>query len=87
MASQRQDLLLRKLVQCQVIFDFNNPRESVKGKEIKRKSLEEILEYIMTSRGVLTDAVYPEIIRLVTIPSRVIAEIKCIKKSEILTMI
>ena len=35
------------------------------GKEIKRATLNEIVDYITAGRGVLTEAVYPEIIRMV----------------------
>ena len=35
------------------------------GKEVKRACLNEIVDYITAGRGVLTEAVYPEIIRMV----------------------
>ena len=39
---------------------------SLQGKEIKRAPLNEIVDYITAGRGVLTEAVYPEIIRMVS---------------------
>merc|ERR1712121_519616 len=35
------------------------------GKEIKRATLNEVVDYITAGRGVLTEAVYPEIIRMI----------------------
>merc|ERR1712121_182979 len=35
------------------------------GKEIKRAALNELVDYITAGRGVLTDGVYPEIIRMI----------------------
>ncbi|KAJ1550148.1 Serine/threonine-protein phosphatase 2A 56 kDa regulatory subunit delta isoform, partial [Nowakowskiella sp. JEL0078] len=62
--ADRQDLFLKKIQQCMVIFDFNNEMSDLKGKEIKRQTLTEIVEYITNNRGVLLEVVYPEIINL-----------------------
>lgn len=43
-----------------------DPVADLKGKEIKRATLNEIVDYITAGRGVLTEAVYPEIIRMVS---------------------
>ena len=58
-------MFIRKLRQCSVGFDFMDPVADLKGKEIKRATLNEIVDYITAGRGVLTEAVYPEIIRMV----------------------
>ncbi|KAJ2958552.1 hypothetical protein NQZ79_g5859 [Umbelopsis isabellina] len=63
-AHQRHELFLRKLVQCQVIFDFNDPSSQLKGKEIKRQALQEMIDYTVTTKGVIVDAIYPEAIRM-----------------------
>lgn len=42
-----------------------DPVSDVKGKEIKRADLNDLSAYITHGRGVLTEAVYPEIIRMV----------------------
>lgn len=42
-----------------------DPVADVKGKEIKRATLNELVEYITPGRGVLTEPVYPEIIKMV----------------------
>jgi len=64
-SSEQEDLFIRKLRQCCVGFDFMDPVADLKGKEIKRATLNEIVDYITAGRGVLTEAVYPEIIRMV----------------------
>lgn len=43
-----------------------DPVSDLKGKEIKRAALNDLSTYITHGRGVLTEAVYPEIIRMVT---------------------
>ena len=61
----RQDLFLRKIGQCAVVFDFNDASSELKGKEIKRQALTEILDYITNNRGVITEPVYPEVVNMV----------------------
>ena len=63
----RQDLFIKKLNQCCVLFDFNDSMADLKGKEIKRQTLTELVEYITSNRGVITEAVYPDIIKMVAI--------------------
>jgi serine/threonine-protein phosphatase 2A regulatory subunit B' len=49
-----------------VICDFSDPSSELSEKEIKRQTLQEILEYVGMNRGVLTtEAPYPEIVKLV----------------------
>lgn len=43
-----------------------DPVSDLKGKEIKRATLNELVDYISAGRGVLTEPVYPEIIKMVT---------------------
>lgn len=63
--SKRQDLFKRKLVQCQILFDFSDPSSDLKNKDIKRQELQDILEYIAAARGAVTDAIYPDMIQMV----------------------
>ncbi|KAI8061834.1 phosphatase 2A regulatory B subunit-domain-containing protein [Gilbertella persicaria] len=64
----RHDLLLQKLRQCMVICDFSDPSTELNEKEIKRQTLQEILEYIGNNVGVLTtEAPYSEIVKLFSI--------------------
>ncbi|CAG8460088.1 3770_t:CDS:10 [Ambispora gerdemannii] len=61
---KRQELFLKKLSQCAVIFDFNDASAELQGKEIKRATLTELLEYITTNRGVITEPIYPEVVSM-----------------------
>lgn len=62
---EQEELFIRKLRQCCVSFDFMDPVSDLKGKEIKRAALNDLSTYITHGRGVLTENVYPEIIRMV----------------------
>ncbi|KAI8352812.1 phosphatase 2A regulatory B subunit-domain-containing protein [Choanephora cucurbitarum] len=63
----RPDLFLKKIKQCTVIFDFSDASAELREKEIKRQTLQEILDHISMNRGVLTENVYPEIINMFAI--------------------
>ena len=63
--ARRYELFIRKLAQCQILFDFNDPSSDLKNKEIKRSALQEILEYISSTRGVINDTTYINITRMV----------------------
>ncbi|XP_074640009.1 serine/threonine-protein phosphatase 2A 56 kDa regulatory subunit delta isoform-like isoform X2 [Tubulanus polymorphus] len=59
--AEREELFIKKLRQCCVLFDFvQDPLSDLKWKEVKRSALSEMVEYIIQSRGVITDAIYPE---------------------------
>lgn len=62
----QQELFIKKLKQCCVVFDFMDPVTDLKSKEIKRACLNEIVDYISVSKSCLTEAVYPEIITMVS---------------------
>ena len=63
----REDLFVQKLRQCMVLFDFiQDPLSDLKWKEVKRAALNEMVEYITQNRGVVTDAIYPEAISMVS---------------------
>lgn len=63
--TDREKLFIEKLQQCSIIFDFSvEPLSDLKSKEIKRQNLNELVEYITTNRGVLSEPVYEEIIRM-----------------------
>jgi serine/threonine-protein phosphatase 2A regulatory subunit B' len=63
----RPDLFIQKIKQCTVVFDFSDASAELREKEIKRQTLQEILEHISMNRGVLTENVYPEIVQMVTV--------------------
>ncbi|KAF8921381.1 phosphatase 2A regulatory B subunit-domain-containing protein [Mucidula mucida] len=62
--SERPNLFIRKLHQCRVLFDFNDTSAELRGKQIKAQTLHEMLEYITTQRGVITETVYPEVVNM-----------------------
>lgn len=63
--NERPQLFIKKLYQCRVLFDFNDASAELKGKQIKAQTLHEMLEYITTQRGVITENVYPEVVNMV----------------------
>ncbi|KAI9484636.1 protein phosphatase 2A regulatory B subunit [Zychaea mexicana] len=63
----RPDLFIQKIRQCMVCFDFSDASSELREKEIKRQTLQEILEYVNMNRGVLTEMVYPEIVNMFSI--------------------
>ncbi|KAH7340778.1 phosphatase 2A regulatory B subunit-domain-containing protein, partial [Rhizoctonia solani] len=60
--NERPELFIRKLRQCSTLFDFNDASAELKGKQIKAATLHEMLEYITTQRGVISEVIYPEVI-------------------------
>uniref|UniRef100_A0A6I8SLH2 Serine/threonine protein phosphatase 2A regulatory subunit n=1 Tax=Xenopus tropicalis TaxID=8364 RepID=A0A6I8SLH2_XENTR len=65
--SELHDLFCKKLQQCSVIFQFMDCVADLKGKEIKRAALNELVECIATNRGVLIEPVYPEVIKMISV--------------------
>ena len=65
--AERPQLFIKKLHQCSVLFDFNDTNSELKGKQIKTQALHEMLEYITTQRNVITDNIYPEVVKMVRI--------------------
>ena len=47
------------------MFDFVDLTLDLKGKEIKRQALTEIVEYISANRGCITENIYPEALQMV----------------------
>uniref|UniRef100_UPI00358F8D74 serine/threonine-protein phosphatase 2A 56 kDa regulatory subunit alpha isoform-like n=1 Tax=Myxine glutinosa TaxID=7769 RepID=UPI00358F8D74 len=65
-AEEQHELFGKKLEQCCVIFDFFDSVSDVKGKEVKRAALNELLDHITSAHGVLSESIYPDIIRMVS---------------------
>ncbi|KAK2163254.1 hypothetical protein LSH36_83g04017 [Paralvinella palmiformis] len=63
--SEQQDLFIKKLQQCCVVFDFMDPVADLKSKEVKRACLNELVDYITATRGVLTEPIYPEVVKMI----------------------
>lgn len=63
--AEQQDMFIKKLQQCCTVFDFMDPVADLKNKEIKRACLNELVDYITATRGVLAEPVYPEVVRMI----------------------
>lgn len=48
-----------------MLFDFLDSVTDLKSKEIKRATLNELVDYVSTNRGVLVETAYPEISNMV----------------------
>ncbi|CAF2511262.1 unnamed protein product [Rotaria sp. Silwood2] len=65
---ERESLFVQKLQQCCTVFDFQlDPLSDLKWKEIKRAALNEMIDYITSNRGVITDPIYPEAVRMFSV--------------------
>ncbi|XP_065833610.1 serine/threonine-protein phosphatase 2A 56 kDa regulatory subunit gamma isoform-like isoform X2 [Oscarella lobularis] len=63
--ADREDLFIQKLRQACVIFDFlSDPLSDLKWKEIKRAVLNELVEWVMHQRGVITEPIYAEMVKM-----------------------
>ncbi|CAH1182611.1 unnamed protein product [Phyllotreta striolata] len=61
----KEELFIQKLRQCCVLFDFaTDPLSDLKWKEIKRTALQEMVEYVTTHKGVITDVIYSEAVNM-----------------------
>ncbi|CAG4931146.1 unnamed protein product [Parnassius apollo] len=67
-AAEREQLFVQKLRQCCLLFDFaDEPLSDLKWKEVKRAALLEMVDYVTTQRGVITEAIYPEAVNMFAI--------------------
>jgi serine/threonine-protein phosphatase 2A regulatory subunit B' len=50
--SEKQSLFIRKLNMCTVVFDFNDSAKNIKEKDVKRQTLQELVDYfsVVTSK-------------------------------------
>ncbi|OVA19506.1 Protein phosphatase 2A [Macleaya cordata] len=65
--SDRQNLFLRKLQLCCILFDFSDTLKLVREKETKRQTLLELVDFIQSGSGKITENVQEELIRMVSI--------------------
>ncbi|XP_058125498.1 serine/threonine-protein phosphatase 2A 56 kDa regulatory subunit gamma isoform-like isoform X2 [Anopheles ziemanni] len=65
--AEREELFIQKLRQCCVLFDFSEPLNDLKYKEIKRCALQEIVEHLNNQSNVITEAIYPEALNMVAV--------------------
>lgn len=65
--SEKQDLFIKKLNLCCVVFDFTDPRKNVKEKDVKRQTLLELVDYISSVVTKFNEVVMQEIAKMVAI--------------------
>lgn len=59
---RRLDLFIMKVDQCNVMFDFNDPSFDIRGKEIKRVTLQELIEFISSNRFTYAEDMYKHVV-------------------------
>ncbi|XP_019338743.1 serine/threonine-protein phosphatase 2A 56 kDa regulatory subunit alpha isoform isoform X2 [Alligator mississippiensis] len=65
-SNEQQELFCQKLQQCCILFDFIDSVSDLKSKEIKRATLNELVEYVSTNRGVLVESAYADIVKMIS---------------------
>ncbi|XVE74854.1 hypothetical protein DITRI_Ditri12bG0051600 [Diplodiscus trichospermus] len=66
-SSVKQNLFLRKLNLCCVVFDFTDPMKSLKEKDIKRQTLLELVDYVSSANGKFSETVMQEAVKMVSV--------------------
>ncbi|KAM7531696.1 hypothetical protein LguiB_035106 [Lonicera macranthoides] len=66
-ASERQSLFLRKVQVCCFQFDFFDTMRMIREKEIKRQALVELVDYIQSGSGKITESNQEEMIRMISV--------------------
>lgn len=64
--SEKQNLFIRKLNMCCVLFDFTDPTKNLKEKEIKRQTLLELVEYVTSANVKFTEVVMQVVVKMVS---------------------
>ncbi|XP_026662747.1 serine/threonine protein phosphatase 2A 59 kDa regulatory subunit B' eta isoform-like isoform X2 [Phoenix dactylifera] len=66
-SSEKQNLFIKKLNLCCVVFDFTDPTKNLREKDIKRQTLLELVDYVTSANGKFPENVIQETIRMVSI--------------------
>ena len=64
--SEKQNLFIKKLNMCCVIFDFTDPTKNLKEKETKRQTLLELVDYVTSISGKFSEIAMQEVMKLVS---------------------
>lgn len=65
--AERQNLFSRKLQICCFQFDFSDTLKMVREKEIKRQTLAELVDYIQSGSGKITESNQEEMVRMISL--------------------
>ncbi|EEB08524.2 protein phosphatase regulatory subunit Par1 [Schizosaccharomyces japonicus yFS275] len=60
-------LIIEKLDQCCVIFDFNDPSSDLYGKEVKREALQDLIDLVSIRKEAFDEYIYPNIVHMFSI--------------------
>ncbi|WOK94513.1 serine/threonine protein phosphatase [Canna indica] len=66
-SSERPILFIKKLKLCCVVFDFTDSMKDLKEKDIKRQTLQELVDYVASANGKFSESIMHEIIKMVSI--------------------
>ncbi|BAF21275.1 serine/threonine protein phosphatase 2A 57 kDa regulatory subunit B' theta isoform [Oryza sativa Japonica Group] len=64
--SEKQNLLIRKLKLCCIVFDFTDPTKNIQEKEMKSQTLLEIVDYVVSATVKFPEIVMLEITRMIS---------------------
>uniref|UniRef100_A0A7N0TTZ2 Serine/threonine protein phosphatase 2A regulatory subunit n=1 Tax=Kalanchoe fedtschenkoi TaxID=63787 RepID=A0A7N0TTZ2_KALFE len=64
-SSEKQNLFIKKLNLCCVVFDFSDPSKNIKEKDIKRQTLLELVDYISSVVTKFNEVAMQEITKMV----------------------
>ncbi|KAK9108397.1 hypothetical protein Syun_024408 [Stephania yunnanensis] len=65
-SSEKQNLFIKKLNLCCVVFDFTDPTKNLREKDIKRQTLLELVDYVTSASGKFTENLMQESIKMVS---------------------
>ncbi|CAN0897050.1 Serine/threonine protein phosphatase 2A 59 kDa regulatory subunit B' zeta isoform [Linum grandiflorum] len=65
-STEKQNLFIRKLQMCCVVFDFSDPAKHLKEKDIKRQTLLELVDYVTSVTMKFNEIAMQEITRMVS---------------------
>ncbi|XP_021893831.1 serine/threonine protein phosphatase 2A 59 kDa regulatory subunit B' eta isoform-like [Carica papaya] len=65
-SSEKQNLFIRKLNLCCVVFDFTDPTKNLKEKDIKRQMLLELVDYVTSANAKFTETVMQEVVKMIS---------------------
>ena len=64
-SSEKQNLFMRKLNICCVVFDFNDPAKHLKEKDVKRQTLLELVDYVSSVNSKFNEVAMQEMTKMI----------------------
>ncbi|PIN22155.1 Serine/threonine protein phosphatase 2A, regulatory subunit [Handroanthus impetiginosus] len=65
-SSERQNLFIRKLNMCSVVFDFTDPAANLNEKDVKRRMMLELVDYVSSVNSKFNEVAVQEITKMLT---------------------